>query len=107
MPASERAAVLRDREADLLDQLEHLTRPPEDAGSIGFGKRIGDGTPVAVQRMSDVTVHAQLTTLLAQVRAALTRIQDGSYGVCEVCGEQIPAARLEARPWASRCIRHA
>jgi RNA polymerase-binding transcription factor DksA len=41
-------------------------------------------------------------TALAEIDAALQRIRDGSYGVCEVTGQLIPRQRLEAIPWA-RC----
>ena len=55
-------------------------------------------------------VHADAfvapTATLDEVRRARRRIADGSYGTCEVCGEPIPAARLEARPWANRCVEH-
>ncbi|WP_394289402.1 TraR/DksA C4-type zinc finger protein [Microbacterium sp.] len=43
----------------------------------------------------------------AEVDAALARVAAGTYGVCEVCGRAIPAARLEARPTATRCVEHA
>lgn len=42
---------------------------------------------------------------LREIDAALARIDAGTYGVCEVCGNAIPAARLRARPTASRCVR--
>ena len=41
---------------------------------------------------------------LAQVRTALARIDDGTYGTCEVCGRPIGDERLEVRPWAVRCV---
>ncbi len=40
----------------------------------------------------------------AQVSAALERLEEGSYGTCVDCGKQIPAARLEVRPEAARCV---
>lgn len=40
----------------------------------------------------------------AQVRAALARIDAGSYGVCVDCGTQISEARLQVRPEAARCL---
>lgn len=43
--------------------------------------------------------------LLRNVRAALARIADGSYGVCMHCEEEIKPKRLEAVPWAAFCIR--
>ena len=39
-----------------------------------------------------------------QVEAALARIEDGTYGTCVDCGQQIPDARLEVRPEAARCV---
>lgn len=104
--ASTRALLLA-KEAELEEQIALVTRPPQDQGSIGFGKRIGDGTPIAVERMSAVTVHDEITALLAQVRHALARLDEAAYGRCEVCDAPIPAGRLEARPWATTCIRHA
>ncbi|MFT2691112.1 TraR/DksA family transcriptional regulator [Clavibacter zhangzhiyongii] len=44
---------------------------------------------------------------LADVDAAVARLDAGAYGRCEVCGEAIPAGRLEIRPAARRCVAHA
>lgn len=40
----------------------------------------------------------------AEVDAALARVEEGTYGICAVCGEAIPAARLEVRPTAIMCV---
>lgn len=45
------------------------------------------------------------STMLRNVRNALARIADGSYGVCLHCDEEIKPKRLEAVPWANYCIR--
>ncbi len=42
--------------------------------------------------------------LIAKIEEALRRLEDGSYGVCEECGEKIGAARLKARPVTTLCI---
>ena len=42
--------------------------------------------------------------VLDQIEAAIERIEDGSYGLCETCGEQIPKTRLDAIPYAALCI---
>jgi RNA polymerase-binding transcription factor len=42
---------------------------------------------------------------LRRIDAALKRLKDGSYGLCEGCGQGIPAERLEAEPTATRCVR--
>jgi DnaK suppressor protein len=43
--------------------------------------------------------------LFRQVQAALDRIEDGSYGICLSCEDEIPPQRLEAVPWTSYCIQ--
>lgn len=98
--------VLREREAELVAQMEQLVRPQQDQGSISFGKRVGDGTAMAVDRLSAVSAHDSLAGTLAEVRHALERLDEGTYGRCEVCDEPIAAGRLEARPWSTRCLEH-
>ncbi len=45
------------------------------------------------------------STLLRQVRAALQRIDEQTFGVCVDCDEEISPKRLKAVPWAQRCIQ--
>ena len=100
------ARVLAEREEQLLAELAELTRPPGEMGTISFGKRVGEGTAMAVDRLAAVSTQEHLLAMLDEVRRARQRVADGSYGTCEVCGEQIPEGRLEARPWATRCVAH-
>jgi DnaK suppressor protein len=100
------AEELRAKRAQLREQLDEMSAPTE-VGNISFGKRVGEGTSQAVDRLSAVPAHAKLLDLLAEVDRALAKVDDGSYGRCDVCDEEIPAGRLEARPWATRCLRHA
>lgn len=99
--------LLAERESELEGQLTELTKPPQELGSISFGKRVGEGTSMAVDRLTAVVAQEQLLAMLDDVRRARRRVADGTYGTCEMCGESIPDARLEARPWSSRCITHA
>ena len=92
---------------EIEEQLRELEKRPSDSGSISFGKRIGEGTAMAVDRLSQVAVHDGLQTTLADVNRALAKVDEGSYGTCDVCGEPIGAERLEALPWAVLCVRDA
>ncbi|MEN9643434.1 MAG: hypothetical protein RL238_103, partial [Actinomycetota bacterium] len=65
------------------------------SGGISFGKRVGEGTSIAIERFTDVAVHGQLVQQLAAVEAALARLDDGTYGRCERCGNPIPDERME------------
>ena len=74
------------------------------SGGISFGKRVGEGTSIAIERFADVAIHDQIVQQLAAVDGALVRVAEGSYGVCEVCRKHIAPERLEAIPWASTCV---
>ena len=98
------AAALADKRAALEAQLTTITAMPTDLGGISFGKRVGEGTSLAVERLSQIAAHDRLQDTLAEVRRAQDKVDEGTYGTCDVCGEQIAEARLEAMPWAVRCV---
>jgi DnaK suppressor protein len=99
-------ARLRDKERELVAELDRLSAPLESSGDISFGKRVGDGTSVAVERLTQVAAHERLQAMLAEVRRAEVKLDEGTYGVCDVGGEPILEGRLEALPWASSCVAH-
>ena len=99
-------SLLAEREDRLRAELAELTKPTGDAGAISFGKRVGEGTSMAVDRLAAVSAQEQLLVMLDEVRRARQRLVDGTYGLCEVCGNPIPEERLEVRPWAARCVQH-
>lgn len=106
--SSEREGVRRQLEAerDSLDTelatLTVVTRDP--TATIGFGKRVGEGTSEAIGRIERVGQADALSTKLAGVRRALEKLDDGSYGICDRCGSAIGEARLQARPSSVRCV---
>jgi RNA polymerase-binding transcription factor DksA len=63
-----------------------------------------EGATIAFERSQLDAVVKQARIHLAEIDAAIARIADGSYGVCEVCGEPIPEGRLIARPTARTCV---
>lgn len=101
------AEQLRAKADELRARIDGLTQPPEAGSTIGFGKRIGDGTIHAIQQFTDASAAQSLLRTLGDVEDAQSRLDDGTYGRCVVCGEPIPAARLEFRPWAATCVEHA
>jgi DnaK suppressor protein len=96
--------ALAAKRAQLEAELAILAAPTTDQAGISFGKRVGDGTSLAVERLSQVAAHDRLQDMLADVVRAEQKLVDGSYGRCDVCGRPISAGRLEARPWATMCI---
>jgi DnaK suppressor protein len=96
--------VLRERQSELQGRIDALAKPPERGAAVGFGKRIGDGTTEAVSRLTDVGVGGSLVVAAERIARALTKLEEGSYGVCDSCGQPIAAARLRAAPESVLCI---
>jgi DnaK suppressor protein len=63
-----------------------------------------DQTTLELDRDITIRMRDRESKLIRKIKDALGRIEDGSYGICEMCGEQIALARLKARPVASLCI---
>jgi len=96
------ARLLDSKRAELLDHLrDHrqemvLERVPEDGVGLASLTLLEDLAVGAYQREQQ---------LLGEVDAALGRLREGVFGVCERCGEEIPERRLKALPWARLCLR--
>jgi len=71
------------------------TSMPTDMAELGTGNFDQEFT---------LSLLASENNALDQIDGALKRIEDGSYGQCEECGVKIPESRLEAIPYAARCI---
>jgi DnaK suppressor protein len=95
---------LRERLAETHERIAGLTKPPEGGSDIGFGKRIGDGTNEAISRRNDIGVGNSLLVTEKKLERALAKVEEGSYGRCDSCGEAIAQGRLEAAPESVLCI---
>ena len=101
-------ALLEARRSELARELEGLVEIPRDPmTAVSFGKRIGDGTTEAVERLNRTGVAQSISTSLEEVERALAKLDEGTYGICDDCGEQIAPERLEAIPWTPLCVRDA
>lgn len=74
------------------------------AGEFGFDE--GDLGSEMFEREKAMSIREGVEERLADIERALKRLDDGTYGVCEACGEPIPAERLAARPEARFCLKH-
>jgi DnaK suppressor protein len=101
-------ATLEERATELRAELAVLTKVTRDpSATIGFGKRVGEGTNEAISRIERVGQAEALTATLDDVDRALEKLDEGTYGICDRCGALIPAERLDARPWTSLCVADA
>lgn len=99
------ASRLEDKRLKLVAELSRISAPPEQTSGISFGKRVGEGTSMAVDRLTDVATHDQVQVVLADVERAQAKLADGTYGSCDRCGSEIAPERLDALPWAVLCVR--
>ena len=98
-------ATLEEKRAQLEADLARMSAPPKEQGGISFGKRVGEGTSLAVDRLLQVEAYDQLQSVLADVKRAQAKLEEGSYGTCDHCGATIPPERLGILPWSGLCVR--
>jgi DnaK suppressor protein len=79
----------------------------ETAELTDFDQHIGDAGTETFLRERDQAIEGSEQTVLRLIEIALRKIDDGTYGICERCGEPITAARLEAIPYTPYCIKDA
>ena len=87
-----------------LEQLEASSRPTDERreGSP-FGKREEEATE-SYELERRLTLEKSIREQLAAVEHALQKFEDGTYGLCDSCGQSIPPERLEALPKATLCL---
>ncbi|GAA2752345.1 TraR/DksA family transcriptional regulator [Amnibacterium kyonggiense] len=108
-PVEARLHALRaETEAELRaagERIDAMTAARADANADD--EHDPEGATIGFEWSQADALRGGLRQRLAEIDAALTRIADGTDGVCAVCGEPIAPGRLEARPTTDRCIRHA
>ncbi|HEV7535298.1 MAG TPA: TraR/DksA C4-type zinc finger protein [Acidimicrobiia bacterium] len=82
-------------ETESISELSSIDQHPGDIGTETF------------EREKDFSILEQLEAEIGDLDAALRKIDDGTYGTCEVCGKEIEPDRLEAIPGTRTCIEHA
>ncbi|MDQ4148934.1 MAG: TraR/DksA C4-type zinc finger protein [Actinomycetota bacterium] len=81
-------------EQESVDELSSVDQHPADLGTETF------------EREKEESILNSVEGQLADVERAFARLEEGTYGRCEVCGKPIPDERLEARPAARYCLEH-
>ena len=93
-------ARLGTERARLLDEIGETIQAPDQ---MTYGSQAAAASQVFDQQR-DLALRDRATQQLAQVDAALARLDAGTFGHCERCGRPIAAERLDALPWAAHCI---
>lgn len=100
--------LLAGERASTLERLGGLEREfsgiVESSGPGTDDEHDPEGATIAFERQHVAALVSQAREHLTRIDAAMARLAEGSYGRCEDCGRPIGAARLAARPVATRCI---
>ena len=94
---------LEDERRRLMAELERLTVTEQE--NPGYSTHIADDATEVFENAKSQALRQNLQRLLGQVNDALAKFDQGTYGLCEVCGDPIDRARLEALPYATLCIK--
>ncbi len=95
---------LEKERALLADKVHELDAKEDD---LEYDGNFADSAQVAAEMGENKVLYDQLRRDLDDIEKALARMDEGTYGTCEVCGEAIGAARLEVMPSTRVCIKHA
>ncbi len=94
--------MLEGGQARLQTMLSHEESWAND--HMGYGNHMADDGTDAFEQAVDVALQRQVESTLEKVEQALTKLDNGTFGLCEACGARIDRARLEALPRARNCL---
>lgn len=77
------------------------------SGEVSFDEENVDAGTFTFERERDLSIENNIRDLLGKIGRALTRLDEGTYGVCSRCGKPIEKARLKALPYVDLCIKDA
>ncbi len=78
-----------------------------EGGGLDYDPNFADSSQVTAERGEAEALAGTLRETLEEVALAIGRLEEGRYGRCEVCGQPVAPARLEAMPATRYCINHA
>jgi DnaK suppressor protein len=90
--------------ASLTEQLNQLSVVVKEEG-VGYSTHPADDGTLAFDQARDLAVRQNAQATLRLVDDALTRLNNGTYGLCIDCSTEIDAARLKAIPYAALCLK--
>ena len=77
------------------------------SGDVGVDDESADAGTATFEREKELSIEQNVRDLIQKIDRALKRIEDGTYGICEVCGKPIEKARIKALPYVDLCIKDA
>ena len=103
-----RGVLLADRDATealitrLIADLDSFTDARKDGATDD--EHDPEGPTLAFERSQSTAILSQTREHFAQIESAVVRLDEGTFGSCVTCGNAIPFARLEVRPYSTQCV---
>ena len=104
---------LESERGELADQLTTIedqafaATQSDISGDVGVDDESADAGTATFEREKELSIEQNVRDLIQKIDRALRRIDDGTYGICEVCGKPIEKARIKALPYVDLCIKDA
>jgi DnaK suppressor protein len=83
------------------------TTQSEMVGDVGLDDESADAGTATFEREKDLSIENNVRDLMGKIDRALSRMDEGSFGLCSRCGKPIEKARLKALPYVDLCIKDA
>jgi len=83
------------------------TTQSDMSGDVGLDDESADAGTATFEREKDLSIENNVRDLLQKIERALRRMDEGTYGVCDICGKPIEKARIKALPYVDLCIKDA
>jgi DnaK suppressor protein len=102
--------MLTEQKGKLEEELGRIAKPTSNKGDYetvyeDIGDDRDDNASEVEEYVDNVALESNLEEQLKEINHSLEKIKTGNYGICEKCGKEIAAERLEANPSAVKCMQ--
>jgi RNA polymerase-binding protein DksA len=92
-------------ELEELEEAAFNLSQSELSGEVSYDEDYADAGTFTFEREKDLSIANNVQDLLDKINRSLEKIEEGTYGICEVCGLPIESARLKALPYVLLCVK--
>ena len=103
----EEERIQLDTQLTTIEEDSFAATQSDASGDVGLDDEPADAGTATFEREKDLSIENNVRDLLHKIDRALKRIDDGTYGICDICGKPIEKARVKALPYVDLCIKDA
>jgi RNA polymerase-binding protein DksA len=103
----EEERIQLDAQLTTIEEDSFAATQSDSSGDVGLDDEPADAGTATFEREKDLSIENNVRDLLHKIDRALKRIDDGTYGICDICGKPIEKARVKALPYVDLCIKDA